>query len=860
MTDLPTASTPPQHDFAAVPPKPAAGRRGRRRLLVLLLCAGLGVAAVVGGTALYLRMTGGNDPSVPTQIESFQSVHKTEEDWLLATILEDLSGMASFATTRQRPAAPAQAAIRRDATGTLTVSITLSPERVLSAPLKIEHSLWSPEDYADVASRLVSAGGAGSTLPTPAATDEAALLGRLLEQRADVIQDQNETLSAALRAQPADPRRHEEAALLLGAFALREAAGFFDDVRHTLCRMTAHLALARALRGGGPTTLSGRYAEVVLAVLAGRGADAERTLAELQQGEGGSEVLAAWRRVLWMRLTEDWRTLPAPAQGSLAERLAWLRAAERTLGFTLALQRMERAKAAPGPEADWTLILSRGVPPGVGQGVLEFARTATTDEALHVLGRLRKAFPSLAVALNEPAQPFLSAEGPMVLAWGTWAAMYQRHLLHVFERTESYYRYTLGIPEASQQFVAEQKRTFGQLTLFPVVAAVEGTQRKKPDPTTLDGAVALALRHPELMTAGNWWWLDRKPSRLQVRRRLPHRENWFSTGCVRGTSYDVAMRGKGQPKFVSPGKLKAIAPRCFDVALLQPTDGSGSVFGEREEYDPRVLRVLRDRAYELDPQAPIRYSRRLCDLDPGWCGAFGADCVNQRDDEGAVRAYERHIEECVERVTVSHNTDWIVRHYLKTGRRARARAIAEMARETGSASGFLTMAAFLEETGRFSEAEDQILGERRRYPEDGPLHELIGFYFRMARLRKVTSYEAKLVDAIKGIFPDGLEGATLASFHEAPVDGAALVSDTPSLREKGIRRNAVVVALDGWRVRSKDQYAIIRAFDASPDMRFIVWQQGQYSEMLVRNLGRQPGVRLQTHNPQRPGAPAGARP
>ncbi len=74
-------------------------------------------------------------------------------------------------------------------------------------------------------------------------------------------QSVSETLSKDMR----DARAHEGAALVLGAFALRESAGFFSDVRWTLNRMTAHLAMAAALRGADePASIDGALAEVTL--------------------------------------------------------------------------------------------------------------------------------------------------------------------------------------------------------------------------------------------------------------------------------------------------------------------------------------------------------------------------------------------------------------------------------------------------------------------------------------------------------------------------------------------------------------------------------------------------------------------
>ena len=55
-------------------------------------------------------------------------------------------------------------------------------------------------------------------------------------------------------------------ALLLGAFALRDHAGYFFDLRQPLCRLTAHLAMAHFL---GEAGLMGSMAGVILPLKAG---------------------------------------------------------------------------------------------------------------------------------------------------------------------------------------------------------------------------------------------------------------------------------------------------------------------------------------------------------------------------------------------------------------------------------------------------------------------------------------------------------------------------------------------------------------------------------------------------------------
>ena len=64
---------------------------------------------------------------------------------------------------------------------------------------------------------------------------------QLLDLTPDSILKANAVISAALKREMRNPRAHEAAALILGAFGLRESAGGLSDTRWVLNRMTAHL-------------------------------------------------------------------------------------------------------------------------------------------------------------------------------------------------------------------------------------------------------------------------------------------------------------------------------------------------------------------------------------------------------------------------------------------------------------------------------------------------------------------------------------------------------------------------------------------------------------------------------------------
>jgi len=101
----------------------------------------------------------------------------------------------------------------------------------------------------------------------------------------------------------------------------------------------------------------------------------------------------------------------------------------------------------------------------------------------------------------------------------------------------------------------------------------------------------------------------------------------------------------------------------------------------------------------------------------------------------------------------------------------------------------------------------------------------------------------------KDVFPRGVEKIDPGSLAGAPADGAVFTSESPAMVRNGVRKGDVVVAIDGWRVRSSGQYLTAREFDDDPDFRLIVWRDGKYVELPVRRLFRSFGTQMVDYPP-----------
>ena len=150
--------------------------------------------------------------------------------------------------------------------------------------------IFDPSTYAPLADEVLQSSPTPPQTGPSSAPEDLLILSALLDLRAEVLVRESAKLSRRLEAEPRDANAHERAALLLGAFAMRDLAGFYTDTRPALCRLSAHLSLAHALRGGASPGLAGRFSGVLLESLVGRQRDALAGLDALEGSSGAAQL------------------------------------------------------------------------------------------------------------------------------------------------------------------------------------------------------------------------------------------------------------------------------------------------------------------------------------------------------------------------------------------------------------------------------------------------------------------------------------------------------------------------------------------------------------------------------------------
>ena len=182
----------------------------------------------------------------------FETPFQSESQFIVDAIVSDLAEETYYAAhhelpdkkyfsvkVAEKPGSPVDAPVYE-------LKIRLEPKQSdLKLELNVNGRIWSAEVYENVAAKLGEAVGLKAEESEGAV--DAKFLEKLTQAVPETIEEQNQELSTALETDFKNPELHEKAAMLLGAFLLRERSGYFWEIRSPLSRMTAHLAMARFL-------------------------------------------------------------------------------------------------------------------------------------------------------------------------------------------------------------------------------------------------------------------------------------------------------------------------------------------------------------------------------------------------------------------------------------------------------------------------------------------------------------------------------------------------------------------------------------------------------------------------------------
>jgi hypothetical protein len=809
---------------------------------------GLGVLAVlvtVLGHRLWSRGPGLQLGSAPSTISG---PHQTEAQWAAASVVTDIAEMLRHAGGHKPD--PAGVAVELTGAGAgFTARVTVDGR---AGPVAIDgrHGVWDVATYRPVAAQLVRELGLSAALPRDAAADPR-FAARLLDADAAALARESERLGGLLGAGMLDATLHEDAALLLVAFSLREAADRMSDDRPQLLRILAHLSIAGALRGGTAPGFAGAAAAIHADHLAGRGRDAERALTALAATAAGPD--AAWARVLATRLDEDWRRLASPA--SFVERREALRARLRAAGSTQALSDL---LPDAHEEPDWGRIVRQDFLRVEGGDLVTggLARERAEIAAVWQVSHTGSAPPDPVAVLDGARTGAITAAGPRPLSWGLWSRFFERHLVAFAARVDTYYRHSLAASAVAERTGGMLDVQLGGLDLYPAATSfrTRGTANGDADLRLIDAAIRTTVRRPEIVPAAAWGWLEFGQRYEPVARGMPIAAAWFAKPSPRVAGVDRFRRLESAGHTLDAIELEALwreAPADYAVANLNrerryagkaTPEQIRTLFGARLDYDVRARRHLVEAV--TAPAERVAILEGSCALDVQSCVDLARALVDVGRHADAATTYERALgDERIGALVVANNARWLIDYWRRNGRVAQALELADRAADTGASRGVAARAWLFECLDRLDEAEEDYLYLGSRYRET---EQAVGFYYRMARGRKLPAYEARLQAALPAVFPKGLQALGAEEARTAPAAAVQVTRDSALSRRFGIQAGDLIVGLDGWRVESLKQYHTVRAFSTDERMRVVLWR-GVRLDVEARAEHRWFNIDLRTH-------------
>jgi hypothetical protein len=814
--------------------------RTRVLLVILVLAVAAGLAATFN-RPLRASLSAPVSAADPPDIER---AYRTEQDWLVSMILGAAADLSSYARHPGQGGQDVTVAVTSPRPGLANVDVTAGSARI-SGPVQLSPYLWAPMAYVPAVRGLLPA-GATDAAGTPASWG-VEMLRRLREPDTAVLQEESQRVSEALNAAPLDATLHEEAALVLTVFALKERAQKFHDVRLALCRMTAHLALASALRhDGAGRSLEGSVAESVLLAIVGRQMEAIAAMRAAAAQLPG-DVARSWSNVVWLRATGDWRRVKFGPDLTVLEQLEYFFTLRNRMGGVATSTLLETFH--PEPTGDWTRSIMDHFP-GAAAGLVYAvpgvdAQLREAGAVLHALEGVSLDESALLDRLNDGSARPVVAGRVQVLDWGLWGPFFQRHLLWAGGQASHFQRWKPR--EEGQAIVHRVEPMIRRLLLFALLARGRAFDNPSYD-EAMGAAVPLLARRAELVTPANWRLMLEKPAFAGTAWQVPIDTDWFAPPLPFGCVMDMTPRMMGPYcwRDVSPAQLqelRKIAPYDYSLAWHLVIEAYGrkataneirSVFGELLDYDAGALLGFA-KLRKGSPEDYIPVATKLCSMEPDTCPTLAEYLADLGREEEAARVFEDYMGKAHDMVGLSNTVHWFVRYQLDMNRPDKALEVASLADDTGEWSGLVAKCEVLDRTGKLDEAQTCYRELEDRF-DDG-IH-MLEFLLRNrgtaggARLRQEASQR---LQAVFGGEPLRGSAATLSG---QPKAGLKVTDVGFTARKAGLRVDDIVVALDGVLVRNVSQFRVAWVLRWSPDVVVTVWRHGGYADIRVHTPQR----------------------
>jgi tetratricopeptide (TPR) repeat protein len=449
-----------------------------------------------------------------------------------------------------------------------------------------------------------------------------------------------------------------------------------------------------------------------------------------------------------------------------------------------------------------------------------------------------------------------------VIGWGQWADFLQRQLCHAIQQNFYFMDDMWGVPDEAKEFAAKCDKAFGGLRLYPFVRRFDCTDVESYH-KSVDNGFKVTVTSPQLVPAECWNYLCYKVNFAPLYQPdpNPHVNEWHSHNPPPETVYDLHPR-LNHPSLINRSDavarfevLHQMAPYDCRIVhfLLERKYGNRPSYEQATNlyqavlpYSITAMRTVAGTAYN-QPEQYQKLMLQAAELDPVCYYVLGDYEISRHDEDLGAKYIDRACAVDPDSVRVSNRAYWRVQYYLKKGQIEKASQIADEGGEVYSSVGLEAKASFLEKTTNYDEAFQWYAKIEERYDKSGPL---ISFCERYKNLTGDPRFEPELKKRVHKLFPDGMEKVSLADFHTPPVDGVSIRQQNDLLTAAGLRAGDVIVALNGTRTHTFNQYVFVRDALTEPELDLIVWQGSAYHEIKASPPNHKFGVDFRDYKAQ----------
>jgi hypothetical protein len=808
----------------------------------------------------------------------FSTSWQDETQYIVESVLLNLAGMSNFAKsgklTKESSISVRTKLLEGGKNLEYAVEMGLPGGTLIKGEVSLGESVWSPETYSSIASELWGTGAP----PSPSA-ESLSISKNLWSPTPESLIKVDEKLSLLLEQNPASPEIHINAAILIGAFALREASGKFFTIREELNRMTAHLAFASAIdpellspklgtSGDSSRKEFWRLAMTILLALQNNQSAALRLLETLPS----NQEFDPWKSALRARITGDWRPLLGSSQLTLMESREALRAACGSLSA-------ESVLADP----KWSKILEAGELAGPGATVIsDSLRIPALDTVPISVGHILYASSSLLLsemaesryvyeklsrkpvdngewikALNASPVTFGTYPDPSpglpvrILSWPLWASQAQRHICSAAVNQSNFLEERLGVPREAASFRAEASQLFSPLRLYPFVKVLNSVEQAEYE-NAQDEARKVMMSFPQAVGPEIWNHTCYYNPNTKLYIPPPHAyvNEWHRHNPPPGTAYDPLPR-MNQPSLTEGAgaierleEMNRLAPFDMDIAynllrIKKNTTGQELTYKDRltvyaplADYNLSAILELANASAD-NPQQFEEWMKKAIPMNPDSKHKLAGHYRSRGLHSKAVSLYLEWIGETLDLVPGS-TARYVVNYLEDSGLKEAADKVADRVAQSYSSAGILTKASLLERRGDWmgAQAEHQKIVERYETTS-----KLAAFFLRGLGLAGTPAAPPEIQTKMRASFaqlgyvePSGI--LTPFSSSSSPPKSGVLVQINDSTTSRvGLREGDIITAVRGYHSKDWRTFRVLADLKIGEPYEVTVWRSGSYTNI-----------------------------